>query len=71
MEILKSAGATLIVGGKKVEDEGYRFANTLLRVDGKTFIRNPNDLQTEAFGTVSLIVVADDVTADERGGVRS
>ncbi len=61
VEILKFAGATVIVGGKKVEDEGYRFANTLLRVDAATFISKPNVLQTEAFGTVSLIVVADDI----------
>lgn len=61
VEILKTAGAELIVGGKKVEDDGFRFANTLLRVDGSTFIRNPNTLQTEAFGTASLIVVADDI----------
>lgn len=61
VEILKSAGAELIVGGKKMEEDGYRFANTLLRVDGKTFIGNPEDLQTEAFGTASLIVVADDI----------
>lgn len=61
VDILKSAGAELIVGGKKMENEGYRFANTLLRVDGKTFIRNPDDLQTEAFGTASLIVVAEDI----------
>jgi alpha-ketoglutaric semialdehyde dehydrogenase len=59
--ILKSAGAVLIAGGKKVEDEGYVFANTMLRVDGKTFIANPHELQTEAFGTASLIVVADDI----------
>ena len=61
VEILKSSGAALIVGGKKVEDEGYRFANTLLRVDGTTFIHKTDDLQTEAFGTVSLIVIADDI----------
>lgn len=61
VQILTSAGAILIAGGKKVEAEGYMFANTLLRVDGKTFINNPEDLQTEAFGTASLIVVADDI----------
>lgn len=61
VEILKSAGAVLIVGGRKVDDEGYMFANTLLRVDGNKFISNPHDLQTEAFGTASLIVVADDI----------
>jgi len=61
VEILKSAGAALIAGGKRLEDEGYRFANTLMRVDGKTFIANPGELQTEAFGTATLIVVADDI----------
>ncbi len=61
VEILKSAGATLIAGGKEVEGDGFRFANSLLRVDGKTFISNPTKLQTEAFGTASLIVVADDI----------
>ncbi len=61
VEILKSAGATIMVGGKKVEEEGYRFANTLLRVDAATFISKPNVLQTEAFGTASLIVIADDI----------
>lgn len=61
VKILKSAGAALVVGGRKVEDDGYRFANTLMRVDGKTFIGNPDALQTEAFGTASLIVVADDI----------
>jgi 2,5-dioxopentanoate dehydrogenase len=61
VEVLKSAGATLIAGGKEVQDEGYVFANTLLRVDAKTFIANPQELQTEAFGTASLIVVAGDI----------
>ncbi|MEN6427384.1 MAG: aldehyde dehydrogenase (NADP(+)) [Phycisphaerales bacterium] len=61
VETLKSAGAVVIAGGKKVEDEGYRFANTLMRVDGREFIANPDALQTEAFGTVSLIVVVDDI----------
>jgi len=61
VETLKSVGAVVVAGGKKVEDEGYRYANTLIRVDGKTFIGNPAALQTEAFGTASLIVVADDI----------
>jgi len=62
VETLHSAGAVLIVGGKKVEEEeGYRFANTLMRVDGRTFLANPGALQTEAFGTASLIVVVDDL----------
>jgi alpha-ketoglutaric semialdehyde dehydrogenase len=58
---LTSAGAQIIVGGQKVETEGYSFANTLLRVEGQTFLKNPEALQTEAFGTVSLLVIAEDV----------
>ncbi len=61
IEALKSAGAVLIAGGKEVEDEAYRFANTLMRADGKTFIGHPDALQTEAFGTASLIVVTDNI----------
>ncbi len=61
VETLKSAGAVLLAGGEKVDSEGYRFANTLMRVDGKSFINHPDALQTEAFGTASLIVVADDI----------
>ena len=61
VETLESAGATLITGGREVEEEGYVFANTLLRVDAKAFISNPDVLQTEAFGTASLIVVADSI----------
>lgn len=61
VEVLKAAGAELITGGKTVEGQSYRFANTLLRVDAGTFIGNPHTLQTEAFGTASLIVIADDI----------
>ncbi len=61
LEVLKAAGAEVIAGGDQVEDDAYRFANTLLRIDGRTFIKRPHELQTEAFGTASLIVVADDI----------
>jgi alpha-ketoglutaric semialdehyde dehydrogenase len=55
------AGAEVIVGGKEVMIQGYSHANTLLRVSGDVFLRNPAALQTEAFGTVSLIVVAENM----------
>ena len=61
VKVLISAGAQLLTGGNKVESESCMAENTLLRVDGKTFISHPNELQTEAFGTASLIVVADDI----------
>ncbi len=61
VEILKHAGATVLVGGTAGGGRGHSYANTLLRVSGKQFLANPHELQTEAFGAVSLCVVADDV----------
>jgi NADP-dependent aldehyde dehydrogenase len=61
VKTLREAGASIITGGDiHRDDPGYRFANTLLRVDGAKFIANPEKLQTEAFGNVSLLVVARD-----------
>ncbi|HVX10666.1 MAG TPA: aldehyde dehydrogenase (NADP(+)) [Pirellulales bacterium] len=56
---LTSAGAQPLTGGKPADGAGYRFANTLLKVDGKAFLADPHRLQTEAFGNASLVVVAD------------
>ncbi|MDB4882683.1 MAG: Aldehyde Dehydrogenase [Gemmatimonadetes bacterium] len=57
---LRAAGATLVAGGSAIDGPGYRHANTLLRVDGDQFLRAPHELQTEAFGNVSLAVVVRD-----------
>jgi NADP-dependent aldehyde dehydrogenase len=48
------------MGGKPLHGPGYRFANTLLRVSGKQFLANPESLQTEGFGPLTLGVVVDD-----------
>ncbi len=61
VDILTNAGAEVIVGGKEAESQGYAYLNTLLRVSGTDFIRKPELLQTEAFGTVSLVVTAKDI----------
>ncbi|MEM7531225.1 MAG: aldehyde dehydrogenase (NADP(+)) [Chloroflexota bacterium] len=61
IEELKNAGAELVTGGAQADAPGYSFDNTLLRVSGDDFIRNPEALQTEAFGPVSLLVFAKDV----------
>ena len=37
---------------------GWRFDNTLLRVSGADFLARPAALQTEAFGPLSLVVLA-------------
>jgi len=57
---LKDAGATVIVGDEAVDSPGFHYANTLLRVSGDAFLNRPGDLQSEAFGNESLIVVATD-----------
>ncbi|MCE4516154.1 aldehyde dehydrogenase family protein [Xanthomonas hortorum] len=57
---LRAAGAALLAGGHTGED-GYRYAPTLLSVDAQAFLANPQALQTEAFGPVSLLVRTRDV----------
>ncbi|WP_236622410.1 aldehyde dehydrogenase (NADP(+)) [Novipirellula maiorica] len=54
-------GAELLTGGGEPESRRCAYANTLLRVDGKTFLGNPEGFQTEAFGNASLMVVASDL----------
>ncbi len=56
---LAKAGAEIIVGGNEMPGESYSFTNTLLRVSGDLFLQNPAELQTEVFGTASLIVVVE------------
>ena len=58
---LEAAGAELVTGGSPLP--ANRFANTLLRVSGETFLASPARLQTEAFGNATLVVVVRD--ADE------
>ena len=59
--LLCGAGAKLAAGGAIEEASGYRFQNTLLRVSGEDFLRQPQRLQEEAFGNASLCVVAADL----------
>ena len=57
---LREAGAELLTGGQQLPGPGFRYANTLLRVSAARFLEAPRDLQTEAFGNSSLLVVAAD-----------
>jgi 2,5-dioxopentanoate dehydrogenase len=57
---LVSHGAAVVVGGRVIDGDRCAFANTLLRVPGLAFLASPHELQTEAFGTVNMVVVADD-----------
>jgi NADP-dependent aldehyde dehydrogenase len=54
-------GAKILTGGNPVAGTAYRFENTLLQVDGAAFLESPEELQTEAFGPVSLVVIADNL----------
>ncbi|MGA8531299.1 MAG: aldehyde dehydrogenase family protein [Acidobacteriaceae bacterium] len=56
---LRKAGAEVVTGGKNLDGEGYRYANTLLRVTGKKFLQEPEEFQREAFGNEVLAVVVD------------
>ena len=58
--ILKKSGAEVVAGGNEAEDLGYAYLNTLLKVSGDLFLENPEELQTEAFGPVSIVVMAKD-----------
>jgi len=58
--ILQQRGVEIVSGGYPVESDGFVFANTLLRVSGDRFLEHPETMQTEAFGTVNLMVVARD-----------
>ncbi|CBA16447.1 aldehyde dehydrogenase family protein [Xanthomonas albilineans] len=53
---LRDAGAALLAGGEAPATPGYRYAPTLLQVSAEVFLQQPEALQTEAFGPVSLIV---------------
>ncbi len=61
IETLRGAGAEVLAGGSKIDGGRLAFQNTLLRVSGDAFVADPHALQTEAFATVNMIVVARDV----------
>jgi NADP-dependent aldehyde dehydrogenase len=59
---LTAAGAEIIAGGVPGGGTGHSFANTLLRASAKQFLADGAELQTEAFGNASLLVLASDAT---------
>jgi NADP-dependent aldehyde dehydrogenase len=60
ISVLTRHGAQVMMGGNEISGEGFRFENTLLWVSGEQFLAHPHELQTEAFGNVSLFVGASD-----------
>jgi 2,5-dioxopentanoate dehydrogenase len=60
VQTLTAAGAELLAGGAPANGAGHSFANTLLRVSATQFLADGAELQTEAFGNASLLVIAND-----------
>jgi NADP-dependent aldehyde dehydrogenase len=60
VKVLIEHGAEIVTGGHEIHGTGFCFENTILKVSGKDFLSNPEALQTEAFGTVNLMVFAKD-----------
>jgi NADP-dependent aldehyde dehydrogenase len=58
---LGKAGAKTLTGGQRGGGKGCSFANTLLRINGREFLKDPHAFQREAFGNASLAIVADNV----------
>ncbi len=61
VQVLRQHGAELLCGGEGLPGQAARFANTILRVTARTFLSHAQELQTEAFGPVSLFVSCRDV----------
>ena len=57
---MTNAGAEIVSGGRAIDGPGFRYENTLLRASGDAFLENPQELQQEAFGPISLVVYARD-----------
>jgi NADP-dependent aldehyde dehydrogenase len=64
VQTLRQAGAEVLTGG--APQSGNRFANTLLRVTAQAFLASPAQLQTEAFGNATLLVVVPDAAQAAR-----
>ncbi|EDY81838.1 aldehyde dehydrogenase (NAD) family protein [Verrucomicrobiia bacterium DG1235] len=57
---LAAAGAQILAGGNIADTPHYGYQPTLLSVSGDAFLAKPDKLQSEAFGAVCLVVVAND-----------
>ncbi|MCA9267118.1 MAG: aldehyde dehydrogenase family protein, partial [Planctomycetales bacterium] len=58
---MQQFGAQARVGARPGEAERFSYSNTLLVANGEEFLRHPAELQAEAFGNATLMVVARDV----------
>jgi 2,5-dioxopentanoate dehydrogenase len=60
VQVLQDSGAALVTAGGQVS--AGRYSNTLLRVSVEQFLKEPERLQTEAFGSAALLVIARNVS---------
>ncbi|MDQ8201940.1 aldehyde dehydrogenase (NADP(+)) [Pelagicoccus sp. SDUM812003] len=56
---LVDSGAEILAGGEPASQTHFGYRSTLLRVSGSQFLKNPEQLQSEAFGAVCLLVAAE------------
>jgi NADP-dependent aldehyde dehydrogenase len=61
LSVLSDAGAQCLTGGSKLAGSRCAVANTVLRITGGQFLKDPHVFQTEAFGNAVLIAVCDSV----------
>ena len=62
IELLRSAGAKVLVGGQAISGPRCAVANTLMQATGQQFLSDPERFQTEAFGNAALIVVCSNIS---------
>lgn len=62
---VRKNGAEVLSGGDLNGEMKNSYQNTLLKVSGDRFLANPSVMQTEMFGPVSLLVVAEDLLQAE------
>ena len=61
LSVLTDAGAQCLTGGSKLLGSRCAVANTVLRITGGQFLKDPHVFQTEAFGNAVLIAVCDSI----------
>jgi NADP-dependent aldehyde dehydrogenase len=60
LAVLVKHGAEIVAGGRAADGARFAFESTLLRVPAAAFLASARALQSEAFGTVNLMVLARD-----------
>jgi alpha-ketoglutaric semialdehyde dehydrogenase len=58
---LAREGAECVAGGRELSGPGFMYSPTLFILPGKGFLREPAAFQVESFGTLSLLVLAEDM----------